>query len=241
MRARSASSWRGPAGDLADRFVQHARDGADFVGAVVARRLRQIAGGVAFGDRRNRAHAPAEQRRRSPREGQRGEHAGAHRDDRRAAHRRELVADLGQREGEADFGQARGARVRGPGPRRTACRSAPSCCIAARCRCPSARACWISGRVAWFSSAPSSPGVDLRVAHHRAVGADERDARRDQPADGVGFGVELRGGRGLPVRQRLGREPGLVDQAPFDLLLEIPRARTTTPASSPPAASHPPR
>ena len=51
------------AADLADRVVQRARHGADLVGAVVARRLRQIARGVALRDRGNRAHPAAEEHR----------------------------------------------------------------------------------------------------------------------------------------------------------------------------------
>ncbi len=84
-------------GDLADGIVQHARDGSNFVGAVVARRLRQIAGGVALGDRRNRAHAPAEERRHDPRHGQGCEQTGAQGDDRGAANGGQLIANLRQR------------------------------------------------------------------------------------------------------------------------------------------------
>ena len=51
----------------------------------------------------------------------------------------------------------------------------------------------------------------------------------DQLPERIGFGIELGGRRGLPVRQRFGREPRLVDEVTLDPLADGSAARSTTP------------
>ena len=68
---------RGAPADFAHRVVQRPRDGADLVVAIVPRRPRQVAGGVALRDGGNRADPPAEQDRDAPCEAECREQAGA--------------------------------------------------------------------------------------------------------------------------------------------------------------------
>ncbi len=90
---------------LTDRVVQHPRDRADFVGAVVARRLGDIAGRVPLGDPADRADAPREQRRGGPREPDGRQQPHTQGDQRQAPHRGELIADRGHRQRQAHLGQ----------------------------------------------------------------------------------------------------------------------------------------
>ncbi len=57
-----------------------------------------------------------------------------------------------------------------------------------------------------------------RIAHDGAVGGDERDARVQDPAEGVGPGVGV-GQRGL-LGEHVGGQPRLAQQAVPDLLVE---------------------
>ena len=190
-----------PAADLPHRVVEHARHGADLVGAVVARRPRQIPGRVALRDGGNRAQPPAQERRRRPGQGQRREQRRppkAISAIRRTAASCSLM--LGERQRQPHVGEQRRVgvahrhrdvehvgRQRGAVAARDA--EAAGCATA---ESPGGRA--------WFSRACSSSRVELGVADHGAVRRDERDARADQPAEGIRLGVELRGRRGAAVR-----------------------------------------
>ena len=186
----------GAPADFPRRFVQRARDGADFVGAVVARRARPVAARVAFGDGGNRAHAPAEQHRRRPRQQQGGEEADAERDERAAADRGQLLADVGQREREAHESEGGQRRVVdghghvqhvGADGRAVAARDAEA--VAARL---------LDLRpVAVVLDRGERLAVEVGIADDDAVGRDERDARPDQAAERIRLGVELGAGRGL--------------------------------------------
>ena len=76
------------------------------------------------------------------------------------------------------------------------------------------------GRSPWFSTVRSASASSSRVADDGAVGRDEGDARRHEPAERVGLGVELRRRGGLAVRQRFGGEPRLVDERALDALAD---------------------
>ena len=69
--------------------------------------------------------------------------------------------------------------------------------------------------------------VEIRVADDDAVGRDERDARADQAAERIRLGIELGAGRGLPVRQRFGRQARLADERALDPRRSV--ARRTRP------------
>ena len=107
-RAIRVELGRAPA-DFARRVVQHARDGADLVVAVVARRTRPVAARVALGDRGDRADAPAEQQRGVQASGQRGEEADAERHERNPADGGQLLGDVGERQRQAHESAARAA------------------------------------------------------------------------------------------------------------------------------------
>ena len=193
MRARSASSCAARLRDLADRVVEHARDGADLVGAVVAHRLR---------DSRRPRSVPPLPRSRAPggsasadaahdsaiATSEPGDHADER--DRRTAASCSAISVSGS-------ASRTRARTGAPGLRTgtaTYSMSVPSVVLWRRAMpTPCRRACCDFGRVRRGSRACGARRRQLRVADHRAVRGDERHPRRHQPADRVGLGVELLG------------------------------------------------
>ena len=111
IRARSDARSVARRPISARRIVQHARHGADLVGAVVACRTRPVAAGIPFGDGGDRLDAPADEHRGRPRDGEGGEEADAKGQERNPAHRRELLGNVGQRERQAHEAECRHRRV----------------------------------------------------------------------------------------------------------------------------------
>ena len=69
VHVRALARHVGEAGtEVPGGLVEHRRHGADFVSAVVARRLAEITSAIAFGDPGDRADPPVEQQRRDPRQ-----------------------------------------------------------------------------------------------------------------------------------------------------------------------------
>lgn len=67
--------------------------------------------------------------------------------------------------------------------------------------------------------------IELGIPDDDAVGSHERDARADELAESIGFGIELGAGRRLAVRQRFRREARLADEGALDALVGRPAHR----------------
>ena len=207
--------------DVANRLVEHARHRPDFVGAVIPRRTGEVAVRIAarrFGDG---PHASAQEQRRGPREEQRRAQSRRGGDERRAAQRRELVADVRERQREANLADHR-RRLVAHGDGDVQHLDVERGAVAPRHPEPVPPGLLHFGPVLVILDRAQLFGVQLRVADHGAVGGDEGDARRDQAAERIRLGVELRR-RGRPaVRQRFGGEASFVDQRALDAVADAP-------------------
>ena len=210
-----------PAADVANRLVEDSRHGADFVGAVVPRRTREVAVRIAFRRFGDRPHAPAQEQRRGPGQQQGRAQSGRGGDERRAAQRRELVADVRERQRQANLADHRrrlvadrDGDVEHVDVERRAVAPGDAQPIAPRLQ--------HFGTVLVILGGLQFLGGQLRIADHGAVFGDERDACRHEAAQRIGFGVELRWRSRLPVRQCFGGEAGLVDERTFDAVADAP-------------------
>ena len=99
---------------------------------------------------------------------------------------------------------------------------------------PWLRDCWISGRPAWFSSVRSSSALSSESPTTSPSARDERDARADQVAERVRFGVELFAAsrRGGATASRPPAAPR--DERSLDQRVHASAAPTMTRASSTP-------
>ena len=171
---------------FAGRIVEDSRDGAEFVAALVARRGREVSGGVPARHRGDRVDPPRQEHRGEPgqAEGAAERHRQRHQDA--PAHGAELGVDLGEREREPHGAHMRVLDREGDIEQIRAQRRAEP---------PHDAHSRLPGR---DDLRPRAVVVELLeggqilrgVADDAAVRRDERDARGGEPADLVGLPIE---------------------------------------------------
>ena len=154
--------------------------------------------------------------RRRPRQRQRGDEADAERDERAAADGGELLADVGQRQREADEAERGQRRIRDRHRDIEHVGAHASCCSGARRRCRRGAPAAISGRSPWFSTVASASPSRSESPMTTPSGATSVTRAPTSRGERIGLVVELGAGGGLPVRERFGGQPRLADERALD-------------------------
>jgi len=198
--------------ELACRAVEDLGDGADLVAAELALRPAEIAGAVASRHVGDGADAAVQALRRDAGQHHRHEQADAETRQGAATDARDLAVHGGQRQRRAHEGDravvVHGHRgVHRPDAGRVA---EPLCAAGAVAE----GALDLVPREVVLERGQVA-ALDFGIAEHAAVGGDEGHAGGREPAEAIGFGVEI--GRRWPPLEERAEQPGFVEQRRFDV------------------------